>query len=108
MRQNQTVSEMAEEVLARHAKALVARSGRSFEVALEAVTNTDAGQQLKELANSEHRDQRAEEWQASLPWRRAEKGHYSWVESYTERLEGKESRAEYHALLEKEFASLRG
>jgi len=34
--------------------------------------------------------------------------HYSWVEGYMEWLEGKEARAEYHALLEEELASLRG
>jgi hypothetical protein len=34
--------------------------------------------------------------------------HYSWLESYMERLEGKEERAEYYALVEEELASLRG
>jgi hypothetical protein len=34
--------------------------------------------------------------------------HYSWVESYVERLKGKEARAEYYALLEEELISLRG
>jgi O-acetyl-ADP-ribose deacetylase (regulator of RNase III) len=34
--------------------------------------------------------------------------HYSWLESYMEWLEGKEERAQYHALLEEELASLRG
>jgi hypothetical protein len=34
--------------------------------------------------------------------------HYSWLENYMEWLKGKEERAEYHALLEEELASLRG
>jgi hypothetical protein len=34
--------------------------------------------------------------------------HYSWLESYMEWLEGKEARAEYHAVLEEELAGLRG
>ena len=34
--------------------------------------------------------------------------HYSWVEGYMEWLEGKEARAEYHARLEAELASLGG
>ena len=34
--------------------------------------------------------------------------HYVWVETYTEWLEGKEERPEYHALLEEELKSLRG
>ena len=108
MRPEQTVSEMTQEVLDRQAKALIDRTGQPFEVALEVVADTEAGRQLKELASSDHRDQRAVEWQASLAWRRAEEGHYSWLESYVERLEGKEARSEYHALLEEELASLRG
>jgi hypothetical protein len=59
------------------------------------------------LANSEYRDQGAADWQASLPRRRAEERHYYWLESYMERLEGKEARQEYYARLE-ELASLRG
>ncbi len=122
MRKDQTVSEMAEEVLARQAKALADRSGRSFGDALEAVAETEAGRQLRELANGEHRHEKAKHWQASVLWERAEerlmrliasdalarKRHYSWVEGYMEWLEGKEARAEYHALLEEELASLRG
>jgi hypothetical protein len=60
------------------------------------------------LADGEHRDEKAAEWQASLPWKRIEKRHYSWLESYMEWLKGKEARAEYHALLKEELASLRG
>jgi hypothetical protein len=99
---------MIEEVLLRQAKALVAQTGQTFESALEAVAATEAGRQLHELATSEHRCERAAYWQASLPWKRAEERHYSWVESYMEWLKGKESRTQYHALLEEELASLRG
>jgi len=99
---------MVEEVLARQAKALVAQTGQTFESAMEAVAATEAGRQLHELANSEHRGERAADWQAGLPWNRAEERHYSWVESYMEWLEGKEARTQYHALLEEELASLRG
>jgi acetyl-CoA acetyltransferase len=126
MRAEQTVTEMAEEVLARQAKAIVAQTGQSFESALAAVTSTQAGQQLKELANGEHRHEKAQEWQVSLFAERAERRlmdhgipadtlsrfaaerHYSWVENYMEWLRGKEERLEYHALLEEELASLRG
>jgi hypothetical protein len=75
---------------------------------LELGAGTEAGRQLKELAASAYREQRAVERQASLQWRRAEERQYSWLESYVERLEGKEARAEYHALLEEELANLRG
>ena len=108
MRTEQTVKEMAEEVLGRQATGLVDRTGQPFENALEAVSETHAGRQLRELAGSMHHDQKAGEWQSSLPWKRAEEYHYSWLESYMEWLEGKEERAHCHALLEEELASLRG
>jgi hypothetical protein len=126
MRPDQTVAEMAEEVLARQAKAMLAQTGQSFESALEAVSSTHAGQQLRDLANGEHRLEKAQDWQESLFAERAEvrlmdlgiasdtlsrfaaERHYSWVENYMEWLEGKEERPEYHALLEEELASLRG
>jgi hypothetical protein len=108
VRPEQTVSEMAEEVLDRQAKALAAQTGQSFEATRKEVADTPAGRQLRELAEGEYRELRAAEWQASLPWKRAEERHYSWLESYVEWLEGKEARSQYHALLEEELASLRG
>jgi hypothetical protein len=128
MRADQTVAEMAEEVLARQAKAMVAQTGELFESALEAAASTEAGQQLRELANGEHRLEKAQDWQGSAFEERAEgrlmdlgiasentlllrfvaERHYSWVENYVEWLKGKEERLEYHALLEEELASLRG
>jgi hypothetical protein len=126
MRAEQTVTEMAEEVLSRQAKAMLAHTGQSFESALEAVASTEAGQQLRELANGEHRHEKAQDWQVSLLRERTEsrlmdlgiasdtlsrfasERHYSWVENYMEWLKGKEERPEYHALLEEELASLRG
>jgi hypothetical protein len=116
---------MAQEVLMRQAKALARRSGRSLEDARRAVSDTEAGRQLKGLAQGEHRHEKASEWQAGVFWGRAEERsmrlyrsealsrfaaerHYSWVESYMGWLEGKEERVHYHALLEEELASLRG
>ena len=124
MRAEQTVAEMAEEVLARQAKAMVAQTGQLFESALESVSSTEAGQQLRQLANGEHRHEKAQDWQESLlsrrsedrlmhlvasetVWRFAAERHDSWVENYMEWLEGKEARPEYHALSE-ELASFRG
>jgi hypothetical protein len=66
MRPDQTVAEMAEEVLARQAKAMLTHTGQSFESALEAVACTEAGQQLTELANGEHCDKKAQDWQRSV------------------------------------------
>jgi hypothetical protein len=107
MHKEQTVSEMVEEILTRQAKALVERTGQPFQAALEAVSKTDAGHQLRELANGEHRNERAHDWQVGLALKRAEERYYSQLEGYMEWLEGKEARAEYYARLE-ELASLRG
>ena len=125
MQQDQSVSEMAEEALMRQAKALAHRSGHSLEDAHQAVSDTEAGRQLRNLAQGEHRHEKAQGWQTSVFWVRAEERlmhrigsealsrfvaerHYSWLESYMEWLEGKEERVQYHALLEEELASLRG
>ena len=124
---DQSVAQMAEEVLARQAKAMLIQTGESFESALEAVLSTHAGQQLRVLANGEHCHEKASEWQGSVFAERAEgrlrdlgrasestlsrfaaDRHYSWVENYMEWLRGKEERPEYYGLLEEELASLRG
>jgi hypothetical protein len=97
VKQHQSVSEMAEEVLERQAKALAHRSGHSLEDARQAVSDTEAGRQLRDLAQGEHRHERARDWQRSIFWGRAEERlmhlfasealsrfvadrHYSWVE----------------------------
>ena len=109
----------------RQAKALAHRSGHSLKDARQAVSDTEAGRQLRNLANGQHRHEKAQDWQASVFWDRAEERlmhhfgsetlsrfvaerHSSWLESYMEWLEGKEERAHYHALLEEELASLKG
>ena len=107
MQREQTVSEMVEGVLGGQAKALLEQTGQTFDAALEAVSKTDAGRQLRELASGEHRNKSAREWQAGLAQERAEERHYWWIEGYMEWLEGKEARAEYYTFLE-ELASLRG
>jgi hypothetical protein len=125
VRRDQTVFEMAEEVLARQAGYLANATRQPFGIALEAVASTEAGRLLKELANGEHRYEKAEQWKASVlrerteerlihliasetPSRFVAERPYSWLEGYLEWLEGKEARAPYHAPLEEELASLRG
>jgi hypothetical protein len=110
LRQDQTVFEMAEEVLARQASPLADRTGQPLEKAMEIVADTEAGRQLKELANGEHRYEKARDWQASMIRERAEERlihlialetlsrfvaerPYSWLEGYLEWLESKEARA---------------
>jgi hypothetical protein len=63
---------MAQEALLRQAKALAQSSGHSMEDARQAVVYTQAGRQLRDLAQGEHRHQKAKQWQASVFWERAE------------------------------------
>jgi hypothetical protein len=107
LHKEQTVFEMVEEVLIRQAKALVEQTGQTFDTALEAVSETDAGRQLRDLAEGPRRDERARDWQVGLARECAEERRYLWLEGYMEWLEGKEGQAEYYTLLE-ELASLRG
>ncbi len=71
MQENQRVSDMADEVLLRQAAARVERTGELFEVALKAILETEAGQQLGELRDGSHRDERAKWWQEDLLRERA-------------------------------------
>jgi hypothetical protein len=72
VQEDQSVSEMAEEVLMRQARVLAQRSGYSLEEARQSVSDTEAGRLLRELANGEHRYVKAGHWQASVFWERAE------------------------------------
>jgi hypothetical protein len=72
VQEDQSVSQMAEEVLMRQAKALAHRSGHSLEDARQTVSDTEAGRHLRESANGEHRYVKAGHWQASVFWERAE------------------------------------
>ena len=70
MRAEQTVNEMAQEVLCRQARALAKRTGESFVEALEAVVETPAGMQLEELRCGPHQDEEMRYWQANLLFER--------------------------------------
>jgi hypothetical protein len=70
MRAQQTVSEMAQEVLSRQARTLAQRTGEPLLQALEAVVETPAGRQLEELRCGVHQDEEARYWQANLLFER--------------------------------------
>ena len=72
MQANQTVADMANEVLVRQARARVQRTGERFGVALRAVLCTEAGRQLWKLRRGPHRYESADEWQKNLARKRAE------------------------------------
>lgn len=72
MHAEQTVAEMANEVLARQAGYRARQSGEPLEAALRAVIRTEAGQQLCKLLEGVHRNKKAAEWQKNLPRKRVE------------------------------------
>jgi hypothetical protein len=80
MQKNQSVSEMATEVLARQAGARAKQTGESLEAALRAVLQTEAGRRLGQLRGGIHRDERAEQWQPSLARERAEERRQAQLE----------------------------
>jgi len=80
MQENQSVSEMATEVLARQAGARAKHTGESLEEALRAVLQTEAGRRLGQLRNGDHRDERAAQWQPNLPRERAEERRQAQLE----------------------------
>src|ERR671910_1035575 len=93
MQQNQSVSEMATEVLARQAGARARRTGESLEEALRAVLQTEAGRRLGRLRNGVHRDEGAEQWQSSLSRERAEERRQARLEERRRLREEERSRA---------------
>jgi hypothetical protein len=94
MQQDQSVSEMATEVLARQAGTRAKRTGESLVEALRAVLQTEAGRRLGQLRDGDHRDERAEQWQPSLPRERAEERRLARLREERRRLREEErSRA---------------
>ncbi len=72
MREDQSVAEMANEVLMRQAKIRSERSGEPIEVAMEAVLNTEAGTQLRKLRDVPHDEESVEEWRVGMARERAQ------------------------------------
>ena len=71
MQQDQRVSDMALEVLARQASTRSTRIGEPFEEALEAVMQTEAGRRLRKVSEGPYRYESAHQWQDDLPRKRA-------------------------------------
>lgn len=130
MHSNQTVSQMVEEVLMRQARFRAAQSGECLEGAMKEVLQSEAGRQLRDLGNGEYCDKKAAEWQKDLIVERTQQllahftqpvvsgtsevpqspvaeRNYSWLESYLERLKGKEARQEYYESWEQELEDLK-
>ncbi len=92
MRDDQTVAEMANEVLMRQAKARADRSGEPIEAAMRAVVGTEAGRQLADLRDGPHGDEGVEEWQVGIAQERARER----AEALGERLEEEVSEHPTH------------
>jgi hypothetical protein len=71
MRDDQTVAEMANEVLLRQAKARADRNAEPIEVVMSAVVGTEAGRQLADLRDGPHGEEGVEEWQVGIARERA-------------------------------------
>lgn len=93
MQENQSVTEMATEVLARQAGARAKRTGESLGEALKGVLETEAGRLLGELREKEHRNERAEQWQSNLPRERAEERRQGRLQERDRLREEERSRA---------------
>jgi len=93
MQKNQSVSEMATEVLARQAGARARRTGESLEEALRAVLQTEAGRRLRQLRDGDHRNERADQWQPNLPRERAEERRQAQLEERRRLQKEERSRA---------------
>ena len=63
MREDQSIAEMANEVLMRQAKVRADRTGEPIEEAMEVVLDTEAGKQLRELRGGPHSEEGVEETQ---------------------------------------------
>jgi predicted component of type VI protein secretion system len=70
--EDRSVEEIANEVLMRQAKVRADRTGEPIEEALEAVLNTEAGTQLRELRDVPHDEESVKEWQVGTARERAE------------------------------------
>ena len=72
MHEDQSVAEMANEVLMRQAKARAVRRGEPIEEAMEAVLGTDAGKQLMDLRDGPHGEEGVQEAQLEAARERAQ------------------------------------
>jgi hypothetical protein len=71
MREDQSVAEMANEVLMRQAKVRADRTGEPIEEAMEVVLDTEAGKQLRQLRDGPHSEEGVEETQLDAARERA-------------------------------------
>jgi hypothetical protein len=109
LQQNQSITEVATEVLARQAGARAKRTGESLVEALRAILQTEAGRRLGRLRDGVHRDERADEWQSNLPQERAEErriGHLEERRRLREEERGRAHKAAWESFMRQERLEL--
>jgi hypothetical protein len=89
---NQSITEVATEVLTRQAGTRAKRTGESLEVALRAVLQTEAGRRLGQMRDEDHRDERADQSQPGPEWERAEERRLARLREERRRLREEENR----------------
>ena len=92
MQKNQSITEVATEVLTRQAGTRAKRTGESLEVALRAVLQTEAGRRLGQMRDEDHRDERTEQSQPGPEWERAEERRLARLQEERRRLREEENR----------------
>jgi hypothetical protein len=100
---------MTTEVLARQAGTRADRTGESFEVALKAVLETEAGRRLGALRDGDHRSERADQWQPNLPRERAEERKQHRLKERAQLREeerGRARQAAWESFMRKEWLEL--
>ncbi len=93
MHENQSVSDMAFDVLRRQAVTRAQRTGEAFEKALEAVLETEAGRQLRDLRDGSHRHEGAKRWQEDLARKRGQERNLARQEGRRRARQEERSRA---------------
>jgi hypothetical protein len=75
VQKNQSVADVAVDVLARQARTHAEQSVEPFEEASRAVLELEAGRQFGELRDGPHGDEGATHWQKSMSRERADERH---------------------------------
>lgn len=94
MQQNQTVADMADDVLVRQAEVRATRTGEAVEEALKTILETEAGQRLRKLRDGPHRDESARRWQEELRRERDEEHNRAQREERSRVRQQERSRAQ--------------
>ena len=103
MQEDQTVSDMALEVLTRQASTHSKHTEEPPEDALKDVLHTEAGRQLRALSEGVYRDQSAQQWQEDLPRKRAKERKQTRQQERRQQAQQQEERSKQRLAAWKQF-----